>query len=171
VRDTESAYWDLAFAWQDLVAGHEIQMTNNADQSRTFAFVAMHKDRLYILEGTVPKGYPAPGLFQQSMGYVDKDGNGVRYQSIYTNMYAEHPDMFPGQPKLTGQGGGGRGAGAGAGAPASVDAWRLGDPSDSRSMGDKPEGNVRQQEPPAFYWGAVGVATPSVSAMRCGEAK
>ncbi len=107
----------LAFAWQDLVAGHEIQMTNNADQSRTFAFIAMHKDKLYILEGTVPKGYPAPGLFQQSMGYVDKDGNGVRYQSIYSNMYAEHADVFPGQPKLTGQGGaGGRGAGAGAGA-------------------------------------------------------
>ena len=108
----------LAFAWQDLVAGHEIQMTNNADQSRTFAFIAMHKDKLYILEGTVPKGYPAPGLFQQSMGYVDKDGNGVRYQSIYSNMYAEHADMFPGQPKLTVPGGGGRGAGAGGGAPA-----------------------------------------------------
>ena len=122
----------LAFAWQDLVAGNELQLTN-ADQSRTFAFIAMHKDKLYILEATVPKGYPAPGLFQQSMGYVDKDGNGVRYQSIYSNMYAEHADQFPGEPKLTGQGGGGggrggagggrggagggRGAGGGAGAP------------------------------------------------------
>jgi len=112
----------LAYAWQDLVTGHEMQMTNNADQSRTFAFIAMHQDRLYILEGTVPKGYPPPGLFQQSMGFVDKDGNGIRYQSIYSNMYAEHPDAFPGQPKRTGQGGGGaapgaggRGAGAGAG--------------------------------------------------------
>ena len=106
----------LAYAWQDLVAGHEIQMTNNADQSRTFAFIAMHKNKLYILEGTVPRGYPPPGLFQQSMGYVDKDGNGMRYQTVYSNMYAEFPDMFPGQPKLTGQGGaGGRGAGAGAG--------------------------------------------------------
>jgi hypothetical protein len=99
----------LAYAWQDLVTGHELQMTNNADQSRTFAFIAMHKNRLYILEGTVPKGYPPPGLFQQSMGYVDKDGNGMRYQTIYSNMYAEYPDAFPGQPRLTGQGGG-RGA-------------------------------------------------------------
>jgi hypothetical protein len=106
----------LAYAWQDLVEGNELQLTNNADQSRTFAFIAMHKDKLYILEATVPKGYPAPGLFQQSMGYVDKDGTAVRYQSIYSNMYAEHPDVFPGQPKRTGQGGGGRGAGAGAGA-------------------------------------------------------
>jgi uncharacterized membrane protein YgcG len=100
----------LAFAWQDLVQGHEIQMINNADQSRTFAFIAMHRDKLYILEGTVPKNYPPPALFQQSMGWVDKDGNGVRYQSIYSDMYAEHPDVFPGQPKLTGQGGGGGGA-------------------------------------------------------------
>ena len=44
----------LAFAWQDLIAGEEIQLLN-ADQSRTFAFVAMHRDRLYILEGTVPR--------------------------------------------------------------------------------------------------------------------
>jgi hypothetical protein len=100
----------LAFAWQDLVAGHELQLLN-PDQSRTFAFITMHTDRLYILEGTVAKGYPPPVLFQQSMGFVDKNGNGMRYQSIYSDMYAEHPDVFPGQPKLTGQG---RGGGAGA---------------------------------------------------------
>ena len=105
----------LAYAWQDLVSGHEVQLLN-PDQSRTFVFIAMHTDRLYILEGTVPKGYPPPVLFQQSMGFVDKNGNGMRYQSIYSDMYAEHPDAFPGQPKLTGQGrGGGAGAGAGAG--------------------------------------------------------
>ncbi len=106
----------LAYAWQDLIWGHELQLLNR-DGSRTFAFVAMHKNKLYILEGMAPKGYPPPALFQQSMGYVDKDGNGVRYQSIYSNMYAEFPEVFPGQPRLTGQGGGGRGAGAGAGAP------------------------------------------------------
>ena len=55
----------LSWEWQDMVEGHSIQVTNNADQSRTFAFVAMHEHRLYILEGTVPKGYPEPGLFQQ----------------------------------------------------------------------------------------------------------
>ena len=77
-------YWE----WQDMVEGHSIQVTNNADQSRTFAFVAMHEHRLYILEGTVPKGYPEPGLFQQSLGWVDKDGNGIRYQGIiYSNSY------------------------------------------------------------------------------------
>ena len=99
----------LAWAWQDLVEGHEIQLTNSADQSRTFAFIAMHQNRLYILEGTVPKGYPPPALFQQSLGFVDKEGRGVRYQSVYSNMHAEYPKDFPGQPLRTGQGGG-RGA-------------------------------------------------------------
>jgi hypothetical protein len=78
---------NLAWEWQDMVEGHFIQLTNNADQSRTFAYIGMHEHKLYIVEGTVPKGYPEPGLFQQSMGWVDKDGNGVRYQTIYSNAY------------------------------------------------------------------------------------
>ena len=39
----------------------------------------------------MPKGYPEPGLFQQSLGWVDKDGNGIRYQNIvYSNAYHAH---------------------------------------------------------------------------------
>lgn len=72
----------LAWAWQDLVEGHEIQLVNNADQSRTFAYIAMHRNRLYIVEGTAPEHYPPPALFQQSLGFVDPDGRGVRYQSV-----------------------------------------------------------------------------------------
>ena len=33
--------------------------------------------KLYVVEGTVPKGYPAPALFQTSLGWRDKDGNGI----------------------------------------------------------------------------------------------
>ena len=40
----------------------------------------MREHKLYILESTVPKGYPEPGLFQQSIRWVDKHGNGIRYQ-------------------------------------------------------------------------------------------
>jgi len=99
----------LAYAWQDLVWGHEIQMLN-PDGSRTFAFIAMHKNKLYILEGTAPKGNPPPVLFQQSMGYVDKDGNGIRYQTIYSNEIYGLRDR---EPPSHGGGGAGRGAGAG----------------------------------------------------------
>jgi len=74
------------YDWQDLVEGHFLQLTN-ADQSRTFAYIAMHEHKLYVVEGTVPKGYPEPGLFQQSLGWVDKDGRGIRYQTLYSNTY------------------------------------------------------------------------------------
>ena len=77
----------LAWEWQDLVEGHLIQLTNNADQSRTFAYVAMHENKLYIVEGTVPRGFAEPALFQQSLGWVDRDGNRIRYRFVYSNAY------------------------------------------------------------------------------------
>jgi hypothetical protein len=106
----------LAWEWQDMVEGNFVQLTN-PDDSRTFAYVAMHENKLYILEGTVPKGYPQPGLFQQSMGYVDKDGRNVRYQKIYSNeVYglgdAPAPSYGGGGAGRAG-GGGRRGGGAG----------------------------------------------------------
>jgi hypothetical protein len=94
----------LMWNFMDLVEGQQLQLTNNADKSRTFAHIAMHLNKLYILEGTVPAGYPEPGLFQQSMGYVDKDGNGIRYQYVYNN-------RFPPPPR-TGRGGAAGPAGA-----------------------------------------------------------
>ena len=100
------------YNWQDLVEGHEIHLTNNADQSRTMAYIAMHENKLYILEGTVPKGYPEPGLFYQSLGWVDKDGNGIRYQTIYSNAYHGLRE-YPVPPH--GRGGGGAVAPAPAG--------------------------------------------------------
>jgi hypothetical protein len=77
----------LAWEWQDLVEGHLVQLTNNTDQSRTLAFIAMHERKLYVAEGTVPKGYPEPALFQQSVGWVDRNGNGIRYQNVYSNSF------------------------------------------------------------------------------------
>jgi len=102
-RDVKLNY--LAWDWQDLVEGHIIQLTNNSDQSRTFAWVGMHQQKLYILEGTVPAGYPEPGLFQQSMRWVDKNGNGIRYQSIYSNSF-HGMGVYP-APAIVGRGGSG----------------------------------------------------------------
>lgn len=102
-RDAKMTH--LAWAWQDLVEGHELHLVNNADQSRTFAYIAMHRNRLYILEGTAPESYAPPALFQQSLGFVDPDGRGVRYQSVYSNRHAEWPETFPPHPLRTGQGG------------------------------------------------------------------
>jgi len=66
-----------------------------------------------IVEGTVPAGRPEPGLFQQSLGWVDKDGNGIRYQMIYSNSY-HGMGVYP-VPTIAG---GGRGGGAGGATPA-----------------------------------------------------
>jgi hypothetical protein len=113
----------LGWEWQEMVEGNFVQLTNNADQSRTFAWVTMHEKKLYILEGTVPAGSPEPGLFQQSWSFVDKDGRTIRYQQIiYSNMYhgmGVYPKpTYGNQGRGGGAGGagqGGRGAGAGPG--------------------------------------------------------
>lgn len=108
-RDAKLNY--MAWEWQDMVEGHLLQLTNT-DQTRTYAWIGMHAHKLYIVEGTVPVGYPEPGLFQQSLGWVDKDGNGLRYQTLYSNSY-HGMGVYP----VPSVGGGGRGGGAGA-APA-----------------------------------------------------
>jgi hypothetical protein len=96
---------DYRWNWTDLIEGHMLQLTNNADKSRTFAIISMHENKLYIQEGTVPAGYPEPGLFQQSLQFIDKDGNRIRYQSVYSNAY-HGLRQYP-VPALAGAGRGG----------------------------------------------------------------
>lgn len=76
-RDGEVTY----DAWNniDRVEGHMLQLTN-ADQSRTFAGMYLHASHLYILEATVPAGSPPPGLFQQSLSFLDEEGKTIRYE-------------------------------------------------------------------------------------------
>jgi hypothetical protein len=92
------------FMWNfiDLVAGHQLHLTN-PDKSRTFASIYMHENKLYIMEGTVPDGFPEPGLFQQSLGWLDENGNGIRYSTIYLHGAPRPPVASRG-----GQGGFGR---------------------------------------------------------------
>lgn len=73
-------------AWHyiDLVEGHQLNLTN-ADGTRTFVAIYLHENRLYILDGTVPANGPEPGLFTQSLSFIDADGRRVRYDQIYSN--------------------------------------------------------------------------------------
>ena len=103
-RDGEVTHY--AYYRAERVEGRRIQLTN-ADQSRTFAAIHMHDNRLYIFEGTVPPGAPPPGLFQQSLGFIDDEGFRVRYENTYTNMHPSPPRVQYGQqagavPDLTG---------------------------------------------------------------------
>jgi hypothetical protein len=74
----------------DLVEGHLLHLTNK-DKSRTFGAIFMHENRLYISEATVPAGDPEPGLFQQSLAWIDENGNGIRYQTLYHNGFPAPP--------------------------------------------------------------------------------
>jgi len=80
----------------DQVEGHQVQLLN-PDDSRTFAAIHRHGTRLYILEATVPKGAPAPGLFQQSLEFLTEDGKPIRYRTYYTTGYSEDW-KFPAAP-------------------------------------------------------------------------
>jgi hypothetical protein len=88
-----------AFHYIDLVSGHQLQITN-PDQSRTFVGIYLHESRLYILEATVPARAPQPGLFQQSLSFLDASGKKVRYPSIYYNRLTPIKNAFgPEQPR------------------------------------------------------------------------
>lgn len=113
------------FSWNNInqVVGQMIHLTNNADKSRTYVSIYFHDDLLYISEGTVPAGYPEPGLFQQGLAFLDSNGNSIRYDSHYVNGQPV-PTYNGGQirtdpgaggaryggPRGRGAGGGGRGA-------------------------------------------------------------
>ena len=77
----------------NLVEGNMIRLMNNKDKSLTAATIFMHEDKLYIAEGTVPAGYPEPGLFYQSMAWIDENGNNIRYQDFYHNGFPKPPVM------------------------------------------------------------------------------
>jgi hypothetical protein len=78
------------YSWYvlDQVEGNQLQLAN-ADGSRTFAAIHRYLTRLYILEATVPKGAPAPGLFQQSLQFLDAEGKRIRYRRFYTTGYTD----------------------------------------------------------------------------------
>ncbi len=73
----------LALSNADRVDGHELYFTN-PDGTRTCAGVYFHEGRLYVIEGTVPANLPPPALFYQSIGFLDKDGKRIRYDTTYS---------------------------------------------------------------------------------------
>ena len=75
-RDGDVTY--DAWAHIDRVPGHQLQITN-ADQSRTYVGIYLHGRRLYITDATVPPSAPPQGHFQQSIGFIDDDGERIRY--------------------------------------------------------------------------------------------
>jgi hypothetical protein len=87
MKDEKYTITDYAWDWQDMVEGYHLQLDGPGDR-RTLVYVAMHQRKLYILEASSPAHYPEPGLFQQSIGWLDEHGKRIRYtETIYSNSY------------------------------------------------------------------------------------
>jgi len=106
-RDAKVVY--LGWANMNLVEGHMINLVNNKDKSRTSAAIYMHENKLYVIEGTVPAGYPVPDFFQQSVGWLDENGNDIRYLTIYHNGFPKSEIARRAGAPAQGQAPGGRG--------------------------------------------------------------
>jgi hypothetical protein len=83
-RNAKVDYFGWAIA--DRVPGRYIHLTN-ADRSKTYVALHMHENRMYVLEATVPPGAPEPGIFQQSILFLDLEGKPVRYDNVYMNTF------------------------------------------------------------------------------------
>ena len=96
------------YMWNHLGMGvevNELQLTNPADQSRTFVTIYMHHNVLYVMEATVPRNYPPPGLFTQSITLYEADGTRTSHGKVVFNGAEIEPnEVYTGRG---GRGGGG----------------------------------------------------------------
>jgi len=78
------------FIWTnvDKIEGQLLNLTN-ADQSRTYVAIFMHKNKLYVSEATVPAGFPEPGIFEDSLVFLDENGKPLRYETLYHNGFPD----------------------------------------------------------------------------------
>jgi hypothetical protein len=83
-KDPAAKLTHLVYTQADRVEGNDIHLVH-PDGSTTFASIFMHENRLYIFEGTVPKGEPQPLIFQQSVRFLDNEGKSIRYDTPYSN--------------------------------------------------------------------------------------
>ncbi len=66
----------------DRIPGHQLQITNE-DQSRTYAQIHSFAKRLYIFEAHAAPGATPPIQYQQSVIFLDEEGEVVRYDTDF----------------------------------------------------------------------------------------
>lgn len=108
----------MTWNWAEQVEGTLLQLTSNADQARTSAAIYLHDNRLYIIEGTVPRGALEPELFKVSIVFLTREGEatGRIYSSVYNNYMGLGESPMPERCGLRGCGAVGSGL-TGGGAP------------------------------------------------------
>ena len=63
------------------VDGHQLH-TTNPDGTRTYAGLYLLESKLYVIDATVKPGAPPGGIFQQSLEFLDDDGNGIMFRTF-----------------------------------------------------------------------------------------
>jgi hypothetical protein len=81
IRDRASSVEYDAYHYINRVDGHQLQ-TTNPDRSRTFAAIYLRESRLYVVNATVAEGTTPPGMFQQSLEFIDENGQLIRYSEF-----------------------------------------------------------------------------------------
>jgi hypothetical protein len=75
-------------SWNQItsISSIQVQAQSNRDQSLTYAVVTMHENLLYVAEGTVPKGSPAPAIFAGSFAVLARGSDRApRYPTLYSH--------------------------------------------------------------------------------------
>ena len=78
-RGGEVAY--DAYHYIDRVEGHQLHIDND-DGTRTYAAIYLHDSHLFIVEATVTPAMPPPGQFQQTLEFLDANGDRIRYRNV-----------------------------------------------------------------------------------------
>lgn len=85
-------------AWHhiEMVEGHQLQLTHD-DASRTYAGIYLYEEegRLYIIEARGPANSPYQGIFQQSLHFLDQEGQRVRYILYPDGSEEKRTDIAP----------------------------------------------------------------------------
>ena len=81
IRDRASTIEYDAYHYITRIDGHQLQ-TTNPDQTRTFAAIYLHESRLYVIDATVSPDIAPPGMFQQSLEFINEDGELITYRNF-----------------------------------------------------------------------------------------
>jgi hypothetical protein len=90
IRDRASTIDYDAYHYISRIEGHQLQ-TTNPDRSRTFAALYLYQSRLYVIDATVSPDTAPPGMFQQTVEFIDEDGEMITFRN------------FPDDRKVTGE--------------------------------------------------------------------
>lgn len=63
------------------VDGHQLH-TTNPDGTRTYAGLYLLESKLYVINATINPGGAPGGIFQQSLEFLDENGNGIMFRNF-----------------------------------------------------------------------------------------